>query len=219
MDFARLAAYLGALAENNEKEWFEAHRAEYQALRDDFTAFVGDVIGEISAWDESVRWTDPKDCIFRIHRDVRFSSDKSPYKTTFSAFVSERGRRIDGPGYYFHVDEKGTLFAAGGVYMPPAEPLGRIREHIFEHPETLQAVLRKRDFKRVFGELEGERLKRPPRGYPADAPMMEALKLKSFIVSRERDVRAESSDVFVWITETFRTMYPFLRWLRNTQVG
>src|SRR4051812_10655121 len=98
MDFPRLADYLDALARNNRKEWFEANRAEYQPLRDDFTALVGSVIAGIAEWEPGVRWLDPKDCIFRIHRDVRFSRDKSPYKTTFSAWVNEQGRRGDGPG-------------------------------------------------------------------------------------------------------------------------
>ncbi|HEX2203281.1 MAG TPA: DUF2461 domain-containing protein [Longimicrobium sp.] len=215
MDFARLAAYLGALAENNRKEWFEANRAEYQALRGDFTDFVGEVIGRIGEGDDAVRWMDPKDCIFRLHRDVRFSADKSPYKTTFSAFVSPRGRAVDGPGYYFHVDEKGTLFAAGGIYMPASGPLGRIREYIAEHPEKLRAVLRKRAFKQTFGEIQGERLKRPPRGYAEDAPMIETLQLKSFIVARERDVSAGAPDALPWLAETFRAMHPFIAWLRE----
>src|ERR1044072_1659378 len=104
MDFPRLTAYLAGLAANNEKAWFEASRAEYQALRDDFHGLVGDVIARIAEWGDRVRGVDPKDCIFRLYRDVRFSNDKTPYKTQFSAAIGERGRKGGSPGYYLEVD-------------------------------------------------------------------------------------------------------------------
>lgn len=219
MDFPRLTAYLRALSENNEKVWFEAHRAEYQTLRDDFTALVGGVIANIAEWDPALRWVDPKDCMFRIYRDVRFSRDKRPYKTTFAASISERGRRGEGPGYYFEVNEKGELWAAGGVYLPEPDRLARIRAFIAERPEKLTAVTRRRGFRQTFGELWGERLKRPPRGFPPDHPLIEQIKLKSFILARERDVSQETGDVLPWLTETFRGIHPFLLWLHEAEEG
>ena len=216
MDFARLTRYLAGLAENNERAWFETNRPEYEALRGDFGAFVGNVIADIAEWDDTVRWVDPKDCIYRIYRDVRFSRDKTPYKTTFSAVISERGRRGHGPSYYFQLDRAGTLMAGGGVWMPDAERLARIREHIAEHPERLQRVLEDRTFRETFGGLwEGHTLKRPPSGYAADAPLIGALKLKSFIVERERDAAAPASELRAWIAESFRAMHPYILWLRG----
>jgi uncharacterized protein (TIGR02453 family) len=217
MDFPRLALYLHGLAENNEKAWFEAHRPEYQALRDDFTALVGDVIARIAEFDEGVRWVDPAACLFRIHRDVRFNRGKLPYKTTFAASISEGGRRGEGPGYYFEVNEKGEMWIAGGVYVPAPDRLDRIRRHITEHPEKLRKVLRKKGFKETFGEIWGERLKRPPRGYSEETPMIDAIKLKSFVLARERDVSAETGDVLPWMADTYRAMHPFLTWLREAQ--
>lgn len=220
MDFPRLAAYLAELSENNRREWFEAHRAEYQALRDRFCAFVGEVIARVAEWDDTVRWVDPKDCVFRIYRDVRFSRDKTPYKTTFSASIGERGRKGPDPGYYLQVDEKGVLMAAGGVYMPDAGRLARIREHVAEHPERLEAILRRRDFERAFGGIwDEQKLKRPPRGYSEDTPLIDVVKLKSFIVIRERDVSSETGDVLPWMLDTFRAMHPFLLWLREALAG
>jgi uncharacterized protein (TIGR02453 family) len=172
------------------------------------------VIAGIAAWEPDVRWLDPKDCIFRIHRDVRFSGDKSPYKTTFAAWINEQGRRGEGPGYYFHVDEKGTLLVAGGVYMPQPEALARVRDHIAEHPEKLRRLLRSKPLRDTFGEIRGERLKRPPRGYAPDHPLIEQIKLKSFILSRERDVRAEPDGIAEWMIDSFRAMAPFITWLR-----
>ena len=136
--------------------------------------------------DEGVRWKDPKDCLFRIYRDVRFSNNKSPYKTTFSAYISEQNRRGGPPGYYLEVDEKGTMLAAGGIWMPEAaESLARLRDSIAEHPQRLEKVLRSRGFRKTFGDLQGDRLTRPPRGYTDDTPLIEYIKLKSYIVWRE----------------------------------
>jgi len=221
MDFPRLSTFLANLAANNEKGWFEANRAEFQALRDDFHAFVGEVIADTARWDDTVRWVDPKDCVYRIYRDVRFSNDKTPYKTTFSAVISERGRHEGhGPSYYFQVDQNGVLMAGGGVWMPDRDRLARIREHIAEHPERLRKVLRARGFKSTFptGMWDGHKLTRPPAGYAADALLIEHIKLKSFLVERERDVSQDGEGVREWIGETFRAMHPFILWLRDAVV-
>ena len=216
MDFPRLTRYLGGLAEHNEKAWFEANRAEYAALRAQFTAFVGEVIARIAERDERVRWVDPAKCVFRIHRDTRFSRDKRPYKTMFSATISEAPRHA-GAGYYFHVDAQGMLFVGGGIFMPDAELLAPIREHIAEHPERLRAVLGRQDFQDTFGGIwNGHALKRPPRGYTDETPLIDQIKLKSYIVVRERHVGAASEgEVLGFVTETFQCMLPFLDWLRG----
>jgi uncharacterized protein (TIGR02453 family) len=220
MDFPRLTAYLADLAENNEREWFEAHRSEYQALRDDFTAFLGQVIARIAEWDEGMRWKDPKDCIFRIYRDVRFSNNKAPYKTTFSAHISEQNRRGGPPGYYLEIDQTGTMLAAGGIWMPEPKTLARLRDSIAEHPQRLEKVLRSRGFKKTFGDLQGDRLTRPPRGYSDATPLIEYIKLKSFIVWRERDVRtAAHDDALAWLTDSFRTARPLVDWARTSLQG
>jgi uncharacterized protein (TIGR02453 family) len=220
MDFPRLTAFLADLAENNERAWFEAHRSEYQALREDFGAFVGQAIGAIAEWDEGLRWKDPKDCMFRIYRDVRFSNDKSPYKTTFSAHISEQNRRGGPPGYYLEIDHTGTMLAAGGIWMPEPKTLARLRDSIAEHPQRLQKVLRTRGFRKTFGDLQGDRLTRPPRGYSDATPLIEYIKLKSFIVWRERDVRtATHDDALAWLTDSFRAARPLVDWVRASLQG
>ncbi|HEX6909575.1 MAG TPA: DUF2461 domain-containing protein [Longimicrobium sp.] len=221
MDFARLTAFLADLAENNRREWFEAHRPEYQALRGQFTAFVGEVIERTADFDERVRWKDPGDCIFRIYRDVRFSHDKSPYKTTFSAYVSEQNRRGAPPGYYLEVDEKGVMLPAAGIWLPPADVLARLRASLAEHPERFERALRSRGFRKMFGELQGDRLSRPPRGYTADTPLIEHIKRKSYIVWRETDARQMShDDALAYVLESFRTARPLVDWVRRVlEVG
>jgi uncharacterized protein (TIGR02453 family) len=216
MDFPALAAFLADLSENNRREWFEARRPEYQALRDQFTAFVGELIERTADFDERVRWKDPRDCLFRIYRDVRFSNDKSPYKTTFSAYVSEQNRRGAPPGYYLEVDEKGVMLAAAGIWMPPAPVLNRLRASLAEHPERFERVLRSRGFKKTFGDLQGDRLTRPPRGYAADAPLIEHIKRKSYIVWRETDARQmRHEDALAYVADSFRTARPLVDWVRR----
>lgn len=216
MDFPRLTTFLADLAENNRREWFEANRPEYQALRDQFTAFVGEVIERTADFDERVRWKDPRDCLFRIYRDVRFSADKSPYKTTFSAYVSEQNRRGAPPGYYLEVDEKGVLLAAAGIWMPPADVLARLRASLAEHPERFERVLRSRGFRKAFGALQGDRLTRPPRGYTAETPLIEHIKLKSYIVWRETDARGMAhADALAHVVDSFRTARPLVDWVRR----
>lgn len=216
MDLPRLTTFLAALAENNRREWFEAHRPEYQALREQFTAFVGQAIERTADFDDRVRWKDPRDCLFRIYRDVRFSHDKSPYKTTFSAYVSEQDRRGAPPGYYLEVDEKGVMLAAGGIWLPPADVLARLRASLAEHPERFERALRSRGFGRMFGELQGDRLTRPPRGYAVDAPLIEHIKRKSYIVWRETDARQLShDDALAYVVDSFRTAKPLVDWVRR----
>ena len=216
MEFVRLTAFLADLAENNRREWFEEHRAEYQDLREQFTAFVGELIERTADFDERIRWKDPRDCLFRIYRDVRFSNDKSPYKTTFSAYVSEQNRRGAPPGYYLEVDEKGVMLAAAGIWLPPADVLARLRASLAEHPERFQKVLRARGFRKAFGELQGDRLTRPPRGYTAETPLIEHIKRKSYIVWRETDARAIShDDALTYVVDSFRTARPLVEWVRG----
>jgi uncharacterized protein (TIGR02453 family) len=216
MDFPRLTAFLADLAENNRREWFEEHRAEYQDLREQFTAFVGELIERTADFDERIRWKDPKECLFRIYRDVRFSNDKSPYKTTFSAYISEQNRRGAPPGYYLEVDEKGVMLAAAGIWLPPADVLARLRASLAEHPERFEKVLRARGFRKAFGELQGDRLTRPPRGYTAETPLIEHIKRKSYIVWRETDARGIShGDVLTYVVDAFRTARPLVEWVRG----
>jgi uncharacterized protein (TIGR02453 family) len=216
MDFPRLTAFLAHLAAHNRREWFEEHRAEYQALREQFTAFVGELIERTADFDERVRWKDPKECLFRIYRDVRFSHDKSPYKTTFSAYVSEQNRRGAPPGYYLEVDEKGVMLAAAGIWLPPAGVIARLRASLAEHPERFEKVLRARGFRKAFGDLQGDRLTRPPRGYTAETPLIEHIKRKSYIVWRETDARELShEDALAYVTDSFRTARPLVEWVRG----
>jgi uncharacterized protein (TIGR02453 family) len=220
MDFADLIAFLSELALNNNKPWFEEHRATYERLRGDWLAFVGQVIAGIAQFDPSVGIVSPKDALFRINRDVRFSKDKRPYKTTFSAAICPQGRNSGLPSYYFHITEAGVLLIAGGVYMPEPTILGRVRQHIAEHPERLSAVLADPAFATTFGTIGGERLKRPPQGYDENTPGIEFIKLKSFTVGIEPEGwLTRGHNLADEIVAACRAMFPLIRWLRTALTG
>ena len=215
MNLPHLITYLETLSRNNNKAWFEPHRADYEALRVEFTVLVEDVIFRIGEFDPKVLRIEAKDCLFRINRDLRFSKDKRPYKTTFSAAICDLGRNSGQPVYYFHVDEKGALMQAAGVHLPQPETLGRIRNYIANQPEELEAIIRTESFEREFGKIDGPRLKRSPAGFPADSPFIDELKLTSFTLGRDLDVRTIADEELPGqLVEGFRGMYPFVNWLR-----
>jgi len=162
----------------------------------------------------------PQDALFRINRDVRFSRDKRPYKTTFSAAVCPQGRNSGLPVYYFQINEVGELLIAGGVYMPAREVLGPVRKYIAEQPERLAAVLADPAFVATFGTLEGERLKRPPQGYDENTPGIEFIKLKSFIASRTpQDWLARVDTLADEIVAACQALWPLITWLRGALAG
>jgi uncharacterized protein (TIGR02453 family) len=220
MDFQALIAFLAELSENNAKPWFEEHRSTYERLRSEWIVLVGQVIDGISQFDPSVGIVSPKDALFRINRDVRFSADKRPYKTTFSAAICPQGRSSGLPAYYFQINEAGVLMIAGGVYMPDPTTLARIRRHIAEHPERLSEVLADPAFAAAFGTVGGERLKRPPQGYDETTPHIEYVKLKSFTADAEPlDWLSRSDTLAAEIVAACRAMFPLIRWLREALGG
>lgn len=181
LDFYRV------LRKNNHKEWFDRNRKWYEMVKKDTLRFTGELLTRIQAFDSSLGHLQPKDCIFRINRDIRFSADKTPYKTHLGIFMTPGGRKLDFAGYYVHIDEEGGSFAGGGCYMPQAVGLKKIRREIAGFYEDLEEILKNKAFKTTFGELnqeEGVRLKRPPKGFEAHHPAIEYLKYKSFTATR-----------------------------------
>ena len=213
-----LTAFLSELHANNNKEWFEAHRAEYQLLRTQFTDLVQDVLAGLARVDPQMAHVKPEQGIFRINRDVRFSADKSPYKTQFSASLSPLGRKIESPGYYLQLNHLGELMIGGGMYMPIPDQLAAIRGYIVAKPQKLTTVLASPAFVKLFPKgIEGEQLKRPPKGFDETAPHLDHLKRKSFIVSRAvrlSETATVSKNVLPTIATGFAAMTPFIDWLR-----
>lgn len=174
--------FLNELRENNNKEWFENNRKAYDNLRIELIQFSSEIIKEISKWDDGYASLDPKKCLFRINRDVRFSKDKSPYKTNMGAWFSKGGKDWVLSGYYFHL-EPDKSFIAAGSYEPMPEQLKLIRQEIDYNLEEFQSILNKKEFKTCYGNMSGRSLKTIPKGYIKDNPAIDYLRFKDFIVT------------------------------------
>jgi len=171
--------FLRKLARNNNREWFNANKKQYEQSRGEMRELTMFLIGEIGKFDETVQGVLPEDCLFRIYRDVRFSREKAPYKTNMGSFIKSGGRRTSGAGYYLHI-APGESMLAVGIYMPPAPELNALRNAIVKDSAAFRKIISNRALVREFGELQGERLKTAPRGFPRDHPEVEFLKLKSY---------------------------------------
>ncbi len=174
--------FLRDLAAHNDRDWFAANKKRYDKAKLDATAFFEAVINRLSDGDPTLAGLRAQDCMFRIYRDTRFSKNKVPYKTAMGAFIAPGGRKSDHPGYYIHL-EPGNGFAGGGLWMPPPPMLKAVRQEIDYNWESFRKILSQRSFTSVYGQLEGEQLSRPPKGYPADHPAIEELKRKSWVGS------------------------------------
>lgn len=217
MNVRELVNYLQGLEANNHRAWFAMNKPAYDILRQEFTRLVAHLIEDVARFDPAVAGQDPRKAQFRINRDIRFSRDKSPYKTHFSAVIAPGGKKDPGSHYYFHVDHAGKVLVAGGCYMPPAHILAAIRQQIVTCPDDFSRLLRHRRLWQHFGAFADEgRLARPPRGFAPDAPHIEYLKQKSFIVWTETTVAAmDGAALRKHIASTFRQALPLVAWLRE----
>lgn len=177
--------FLSDLKQNNNKDWFHSQKDRYEAYRKNYLDIIRNILDGLSKADPEVGKLDPKKCTFRINRDIRFSKDKSPYKTHMGIWISptETGGEWL-PGYYVHI-EPGKSFVAAGIWQPSAEILKKVRKEIAFFYEDLEAVLNEKKFKSEFGKLSTEdSLKTAPKGYEKDHPAIEYLKLKSIIAQK-----------------------------------
>lgn len=175
------------LRENNNKEWFDQNRNRYENVKKDYHRLVGELLLRMQKFDPSLAHLQVKDCTFRINRDIRFSKDKTPYKTHRSIVMSPYGKKMEYASYYVHLDEEEGSFAGGGIYMPGSEALKKIRAEISAFHEDLEEILASDDFSQTYNGLDKDekfRLTRPPKGFQADHPAIELLKYKSFTASR-----------------------------------
>lgn len=208
--------FLKDLKKNNNKTWFETNRKQYENARIDFTSLVDAIIAATSKFDNALSNLKAKECMFRINRDVRFSKDKSPYKSNMGAYMNPGGKKANTPGYYFHC-EPGQSFAAGGLYVPEPGALSKVRQEIDYNFDEWNTIINNKNFKKYFAKVDGiEVLIRPPKGYEADNPAIEFLKMKSFIVSRPlSDAELLDKNLVKEITKTFEAMKPMIDFLNH----
>ncbi len=208
--------FLRQLKKNNDREWMQQQKPLYQAQRGAFMDLVGNTIEGLARFEQGVQGLEPKDCVFRINRDIRFSKDKTLYKTHFGAYMADGGRKSMLPGYYLHLEPGNKSILAAGVYHPPSDLLAKIRQEIDYNPKDFLKIVEKKSWKEEFGALEGERLIRAPKGYPIDHPQIQYLQLKSFMaLKRFKDTEVTDSKFSKTILQTYKRMSPLVQFLQT----
>jgi uncharacterized protein (TIGR02453 family) len=183
MSLADTLAFLDELSSNNSKEWFEAHRAEYERARAAFEELVVQVLAQFARVEE-IGPLEPKDAIHRIHRDVRFSKDKSPYTTQMSAVLGPDGRKSVNRAYYLRVAPGNQSLVSSGAFALTGPELQRIRQTLAADAQPLRAIVQSEGFRTTFGTLSGEQVKGAPNGFPKDHPAIDLLRYKEFLAVR-----------------------------------
>lgn len=215
MELKDTLKFLNELSSNNTKEWFDVNRKTYQESRSNFLGLIDNIINDIAQFDENLAGVESKKCIFRINRDIRFSKDKTPYKTNFGALMGDLGKKTEGTGYYIHI-MPGNSFVGGGIYMPAPEKLAAIRQEIDYNPNGLKQLIESEDFKSTFGDIKGDALKTAPKGYPKDHPNIELLRLKSFyVVKNYSDQELASKGFYKDAIETYKKAKKFNDYLNH----
>jgi len=208
--------FLKSLKRNNRREWFQNHKEEYEdQVRIPMESIVEAIAPELERFASDLQ-ASRKASLYRIYRDTRFSKDKRPYKTHVAAGFPPSGlERHQGAGLYFHI-APGEFLIGGGLYSPEPQDLLAVREQIAEHYLQFRSIITAPRFKKMFGEIQGEQLIRVPRNYPKDHPAEFYLRLKQYLAARKFPAEVSTTAQFGTIVlETFRALYPFIRFLNE----
>ncbi len=211
-----ILSFLKSLVQNNNRDWFNENKKAYQDSLDLFREFIAELLGGLVKIDPTLGDLVPKDTIFRIYKDVRFSKDKSPYKTHFGSWMAKGGRKSADAGYYFHL-EPGNSFMAAGVYMPPKEQLNLIRQEIVFHPAAYLDIIRDPLISKGY-ERGGKEdmLKKGPVGFPKDFEHMEEIKFKHFIFSKYyKDGAIVRNGFSQTVVADYQGLLPLVNYLNN----
>ncbi len=212
--------FLKDLKKNNNKPWFDKNRKIYETAKADFARFIQAVIDQHSKSDTSIKNLPAKDCMFRINRDIRFSKDKSPYKSNFGASINKGGKKaMNSAGYYFHL-EPGNCFAGGGLYMPMPDELKKARQEIDYNFFEFKKIISSKKFKSVYGDLDKSAeflLSRVPKGYLPDNPAAEYLRLKSYIAMiKVNDKDLISKNLVKKTVAAFEALQPLIAFINES---
>jgi len=199
--------FLTKLRNNNNREWFADNKKEFQQLEKEFKSFAQEIVTDLSKTDSI-----DKIQMFRIYRDVRFSKDKSPYKTNFGVALGRTKPMLRG-GYYLHI-EPGGSFVGGGFWEPNAEDLNRIRKEFEMDDSEIRAIISDENFVKTFGKLEGEELKTAPKGFDKEHPAIDLIRKKQYLVSRKfTDKEVTDKNFKTEVVNTFLAMRPFFDYM------
>jgi uncharacterized protein (TIGR02453 family) len=190
--------FLADLVANNNTDWMHANKKRYENYKKDYHNYIASILAEIKPLDKSLEPLEVKNCTFRINRDIRFSKDKSPYKTNMGVWFTQNKNQKNSPGYYIHF-EKGKSFIAGGVWCPEPNELKQIRKEIEFFHDDLEKIVDDKTFKKEFGTLtreESNMLKKAPKDFDPNHPAIEFLKMKSYTASQKIDDKEFTSPDF-----------------------
>jgi len=211
-------SFLRSLKKNNDKSWFDLHRPAYESAKKDMILFVQSAIDAHAKNDDSISHLAAKDCLFRINRDVRFSKDKSPYKTNFGASINPDGRKAMTPGYYIHV-EPGKSFVGGGLYMPAPADLKAVRQEIDYNLPAFKKIVESKTFKNIYGGLSDDaewKLSRVPQGFDKASPAAPYLLYKSYVALQPlTDEVLTGKKAKNAVVDAFAALQPLLEFLRT----
>jgi uncharacterized protein (TIGR02453 family) len=211
--------FLKDLKKNNNKPWFDGHRADYEGAKSDFSAFIQLIIDRQAKNDPSIGSLKAKDCIFRINRDIRFAKDKTPYKNNMGASINRGGKKSVFGGYYFHC-EPGESFVGGGLWMPMPPDLKKLRQEIEYCFPEFKKIIGSKKFKSIYGDLyqgEDSMLGRVPQGFDKDSPAADYLKLKNYIAMRPlKESELTSKDLVKKTIDSFEALRPLLQFINRT---
>ncbi|MFC3561935.1 DUF2461 domain-containing protein [Pedobacter jamesrossensis] len=208
--------FIKEVAENNNREWFAENKQKYEDTKANVLELLTSIIPELSKIDPLISAElDPKKCLLRIYRDVRFSKNKDPYKNNFGIWFSSKSKGGNEPGYYLHI-QPGKSFIAGGYWMPEASHLKLIRQEIDYNIGDFKEIINNKDFKKDFNFGSGATLKNAPKGYDPADPNIEYLKLKSFEAVMElQDEEFFKPTIVNKLVSSFKTVSPLVAFLRN----
>ena len=209
--------FLSDLKKNNSKEWMDKNKSVYQDAKADFENFLEHILAGISEFDPNLTGLEVKKSTFRLNRDVRFSNDKTPYKSYFSAVFVEGGKKnMDSKAGYFVKVAPGDSLMIGGAHQPPPPWIGTIRARIDKDSSSLKKIIGAKDFKEHYGAMSGEQLKTAPKGYPKDHPEIELLRYKDFMgVSKISDSEVTSADFDKQVIKRAKAIKPLNDYLNN----
>ena len=210
-----ILSFLEDLQCNNNRDWFNNNKETYLKVKSIFDEYIRDLIQHLAVIEPEIIALEPKDCVFRIYKDTRFSKDKIPYKTHFGAYIAKGGRKSPFAGYYIHV-ERGRSFIGGGVHSPENHILKSIRTEIYENSEQFKAIIHKPEFQEHFKLYGGNALKTAPKGFSKDWPDIELLRNKSFAFVKEiPDEQLIDMDFNSGLLDYFALLKPINDWLNR----
>ena len=211
--------FLSLLKKNNNKPWFDQNRDKYISAKNNFEEFVKKIISLTSSFDDDIKLLEVKNCTFRINRDIRFSKDKTPYKSNMGAYFSRGGKKSVFAGYYFHLEPGGKSFAGGGLWMPTPQDLQKVRQEVDYCFPEFKNILNSSSFKKHYPGLEmnkKEMLINVPKGYDKNNPAGDFLKLKSFVATKEiSDSHLNLQSFTKEVSLAFKALMPLVKFMNR----